>query len=113
MSAEDLMQDTCTIEYKSQSQDATTGGVTTTWPTNAANVKCAIQQDSSSQSRFGQRETGEARWVGFFPYNTTIGVGDRIVWRSKTLYCDGPPIEDGRQTYYRVPLQERGGGGLP
>lgn len=111
MSYPNLLNSTCTIQRKSQSQSATTGEVITAWTSLATGVACSIQAANGSEATLARRETGVTKYDGFFPYGQDIANGDRVVWSGNTLSVESNPDDPaGRGVVWVVELKEVRGG---
>lgn len=109
-----MLNQTVAIQRKTEAVSAV-GDITVTW-TTVATVKGSVQAVGSSENRFSQRETGEARYNAYLPPGTVVRTGDRLIVNGdsdRPLYVSGPPTTAaGRGIYVFVPLTERQGGGI-
>jgi hypothetical protein len=117
ITTKDLLEDAVvTVEVSGDAEDLETvawtcdaaGGIRVTYTGDLdTSVPCEIQADTSSEGIEFQRATGRTRYTGWFLYSQSIGLNDRIVWRSKTLEVKSPPRDpSGIQDHVEVTLEE-------
>jgi head-tail adaptor len=107
-----LLNDTCTIQRKTVTQSATSGGNQHAWASSSTGVACSVQADSGTEGNDFRRETGKRAYRVYFEYGTDVRHEDRIVWGGLTLSVTGPPVDGaGRQVYARVNAEEVISGG--
>lgn len=111
MSVASLLNTTCTIRRKTQTQSSSTGAISTSWANLATGVPCSMNEGGQSEREVAARETGEVFATFYFAFGQDITNADRIVYGARTFEVVGPPIDGaGRSVYCRVSAREVKGG---
>ena len=111
MSVAGLLNTTCTIRRKTQTQSSATGAISNSWANVATGVACSLNEGGQYESLNAGRENGQVTAVFYFAYGQDVNNGDRIVFGSRTFEVTGPPIDGaGRLVYAKIPVREVKGG---
>lgn len=120
MSVAGLLNLTCRVRPATETQNATTGGITYTFPDANARpgVRCAIQTMNSTEGVLQDSERSTRVYNVYFNHGESISTKDIIdqispgtEWSGRTLAMHSGPTDDaGRKAYVRCEAVEVGGG---